>query len=72
MAKLERHFHVKWAGPNTPFIRFCKNDERIYLSKRELVALAAEIDSFTHYYKEDFTEERIDNTDLDYGQDDDF
>ena len=71
MAELERHFHVKWAGPNTPFVRFYKNDERIYLSKRELVALAAEIDSFTHYYKEDFTEERIDNTDLDYGQDDD-
>jgi len=71
MADIERHFHVKWAGPNTPFIRFCKNDERIYLSKRELVALAAEIDSFTHYYREDFTEERIDYTDLDYGQDDD-
>ena len=58
--KLERHFHVKWASPNTPFIRFCKNDERIYLSKRELVALAAEIDSFTYFYREDFTEEKID------------
>lgn len=65
MDKFERPFHIKWAGNNTPFIRFCKNDERIYLSKRELVALAVEIDSFTHYYKEDFSEDRIDNVDLD-------
>ncbi len=71
MSEIERHFHIKWAGPNTPYIRFCKSDERIYLSKRELVALEAEIKSFTHYYKEDFMEDRIDNTDFDYGQDDD-
>lgn len=60
MEQIERHFHVKWAGPNSPYIRFCKNDERIYMSKRELVALAEEIASFTHYYKEDFMEDRID------------
>lgn len=69
MAKIERHFHIKWAGPNTPFIRFCKNDERIYLSKRELVALAAEIDSFTHYYKSEFMEDRIDIEDEPYDED---
>jgi len=62
---IERHCHVKWAGPNSPYIRFCKNDERIYLSKRELVALAAEIDSFVHYYLENFMEDRIDITDDD-------
>jgi hypothetical protein len=69
MPEIERHFHVKWAGPNTPYIRFCKNDERIYLSKRELVALAAEIESFTHYYRENFMEDRIDLED-DFGDED--
>lgn len=70
MSKIERHFHVKWAGPNTPYIRFCKDagldEKRIYLSKRELVALEAEIKSFTHYYREDFMEDRIDIEDLPY------
>lgn len=64
MSEIERHFHIKWAGPNTPYIRFCKDDKRIYLTKRELVALAAEIDSFTHYYREDFMEDKIDNIDV--------
>lgn len=68
MAKIERHFHIKWAGPNTPYIRFCNSDKRIYLSKRELVELAAEIDSFTDYYKEDFTEDRIDIKDEPYDE----
>jgi hypothetical protein len=68
MTKIERHFHIKWAGPNTPYIRFCKNDERIYLSKRELVALGAEIESFTHYYQSEFMEDRIDIEDEPYDE----
>lgn len=43
-----------------PFIRMTSDDRRLYLSKRELVALMHEIESFVHYYREDFTEERID------------
>jgi len=69
MSEIERHFHVKWAGPNTPYIRRNKDDERMYMTKRELVALAAEIESFTHYYRENFTEERIDLED-DFGDED--
>jgi len=64
MAKIKKYFHVKWAGPNTPYIIFCKDGKRIYLSKRELVELADEINSFTHYYKENFTEDRIDLEDI--------
>jgi hypothetical protein len=56
----ERRAHVKWAGPNSPFIRMTSDDRRLYLSKRELVALMHEIESFVHYYRGDFTEERID------------
>lgn len=62
----KRHANVKWAGPNTPFIRMTKDDRRLYLSKRELVALMHEIESFVHYYREDFTEGRIDIEDEPY------
>jgi len=62
-SELERHFHIKWAGPNTPYIRFCKNDERIYLTKREVVALMHELEGFVHYYDSCFSEENIDNKD---------
>lgn len=58
--KDKRHVNVKWAGPNTLFIRMMKDDRRLYLSKRELVALMHEIESFVHYYREDFTEKQID------------
>lgn len=60
-----RSTHVKWAGPNTPYIRVNRTDERLYLTKRELVGLMHEIESFVHYYREDFTEERIDYKDDD-------
>lgn len=57
---MERRAHVKWIGPNDPMIIITRNDARLYLTKRELVALMHEIESFTHYYREDFTEEKID------------
>ena len=57
---MERRVHVKWIGPNDPMIIVTRNDARLYLTKRELVALMHEIESFTHYYREDFTEEKID------------
>jgi hypothetical protein len=52
--------HIKWAGPNTPFIRMADNDHRLYLTKRELVELMQEIQAFTTYYKDDFTASTID------------
>lgn len=51
---------VKWIGPNDPMIRIVRNDARLYITKRELVGLMHEIESFIHYYHDDFTEERID------------
>lgn len=64
--KSERRAHVKWAGPNTPYIRMMSDDRRLYLNKRELVAVMHEIESFIHYYREDFTEEHIDIEDEPY------
>lgn len=64
--KDERRVHIKWAGPNSPYIRMMSDDRRLYLSKRELIALMHEIESFTHYYREDFSEERIDIEDEPY------
>ena len=62
--EITRIAHVKWAGPNTPFIRMADGDRRLYLkNKRELVALFQEIDSFLHYYRDDFKDDRIDNED---------
>ena len=57
---MSRRVHVKWIGPNDPMIRIARNDARLYLTKRELVDLMKEIESFTHYYKDDFSAGRID------------
>lgn len=53
---------VKWAGPNTPYISFNKTDERLCLSKRELLALLVELKAFVNFYKEDFVEPRLSYT----------
>lgn len=58
--------HVKWAGPNTPYIRMISDDRRLYLSKRELSSLRDEIDAFISYYDKDFAEGRIDIEDESY------
>jgi hypothetical protein len=54
---------VKWAGPNTPFISLNGSDERLYLSKEELVALYIELNDFIEFYKENFTADRIHDSD---------
>lgn len=65
-----RSFHPKWAGPNTPFIKYFippgLNEERLYLSKRELKDLANELNQFIEYYNDDFSDERIDIEDEPY------
>ncbi len=57
---MTKRVHVKWIGPNDPMIRIARNDARLYLTKRELADLAKEIESFIHYYKDDFSVGRID------------
>ncbi len=52
--------HVKWIGPNDPIVIVNRNNARLYLTKRELMHLAKEINEFVTYYKEDFSEGRID------------
>lgn len=63
MSNQRRRFHPKWAGPNTPFIRISGeagvNEERLYLSKQELMDLKRELDRFVEHYADDFSEGRI-------------
>lgn len=54
---------IKWAGPNTPFIELNRNDDRLYPTKRELVAIMHGIKEFMEQYPESFTEETIDYED---------
>jgi hypothetical protein len=55
---------IKWAGPNTPFIELNRNDDRLYPTKRELVAIMDGIKEFMEQYPESFTEEAIDFDDI--------
>lgn len=59
----EKLARVKWAGPNTPFIRITRNDDRIYVTKSELVAILEEINHFIDYYHLDFLPSTINNVD---------
>lgn len=59
----DRKINIKWAGTHTPYIKFSDGEE-IFLSKRELVTLRNEIESFVNYYQENFTDDRIDLTDV--------
>lgn len=52
--------HVKWVGPNDPMITVYRNDARLYLTKRELLDLRDRITGFIEYYKNDFSDERVD------------
>lgn len=56
----DRKVHIKWIGPNDPMIRIVRNNARLYITKRELVELMEEIESFVQYYRDDFSDERID------------
>lgn len=63
MKNEKSRIRVKWAGPNTPYIRTEADDRRLYLNKRELVNLMHEIKSFIDFYNKDFIEGCIDITD---------
>ena len=63
--KPSRNVHVKWISGNTVVIRNTEND-RLYLTKKDLVDLIDEIKEFVEFYSKDFAEDRIGiNDDLD-------
>lgn len=59
-------FTVKWAAPNTLYIRSNKenDDNRLYMSKVELISLRDEINEFIEYYSTDFSKANINTIDL--------
>ena len=57
--------NVKWAGPNTPYIRLINSSRQLILSKAELVDLRNQIDLFMEYYKESFVQPSISWLNLD-------
>jgi len=61
---------IKWAGPNTPFIELNRNDERLYPTKKELVAIMHGIKEFMDQYPESFTDDTINNKDIFEEEDD--
>ena len=63
MPESKRPVRVKWAGPNTPVVIVDRNDQRLYITKAELVAMVEEIQDFIDYYQSDFSSGRINNTD---------
>lgn len=56
----EKLARVKWAGTHTPYVSLERTDERIYPTKRELVAMRDELDEFIKYYHESFQPHTID------------
>lgn len=63
---MNEQVRVKWMAGNMPVIVVHRTDSRLYLTKRELVAIKEEIESFVDYYKDDFTEDRLDDNPNDY------
>lgn len=51
--------HVKWAGPNTPYIKLTNSNRQLLLNKAELKELHKEITEFMEFYKDSFTEPNI-------------
>lgn len=58
-----RLIRIKWAGPNTPVIELNRNDDRLYPTKREMVAIMHGIKEFMEQYPDSFLEGAIDYED---------
>lgn len=56
---MSRLTHVKWAGPNTPYIRLSNSSRQLILNKSELKELQQEIADFVEFYKDDFKDPNI-------------
>jgi hypothetical protein len=59
----DKLIRIKWAGPNTPYINIERDDERIYITKREMLDLLVELKGFVEFYKESFVEPSLDYND---------
>ena len=51
---------VKWAGANVPYVSVERLDQRLYPTKRELLAMHKEIGEFLEYYKDEFRDPQLD------------
>jgi hypothetical protein len=51
--------HVKWAGPNTPYIKLTNSSRQLLLNKTELLELQKEIAEFVEFYKDSFNETNV-------------
>ena len=60
--------NVKWAGPNTPYIRLTNSQRQLILSKSELKELRDQIDVFMDFYKQDFEQPNIEWVDYEDGE----
>jgi hypothetical protein len=54
--------YVKWIAANLPCVGIRRTDERLYMSKRELLAMRDEINEFIAYYKDSFDSDNIDES----------
>ena len=59
----DRLVRIKWASANTPYLECTRTDERIYFTKRELIALMQEVSEFVEYYLDDFSYDKINDND---------
>ena len=60
--------NVKWAGPNTPYIKLTNSSRQLILSKTELKDLRDQIDIFMDFYKQDFEGPNIEWVDYEDGE----
>ena len=60
---VDKLVRIKWACSNTPYVECERTNERIYLTKRELIALMQEVGEFVEYYLDDFSYDRINDND---------
>jgi hypothetical protein len=69
---VDKLIRIKWASANTPYLECTRTDERIYLTKRELIDLLREAGEFVEYYLDNFSYDKIDYVDWldDEGTDD--
>lgn len=51
---------TKWCTVNLPMIIQRRTDDRLYLTKRELVELRDDITEFINYYSAEFSEDQLD------------
>lgn len=50
---------IKWIGGGYLFVETNSNDKRLYMDKKELLALLEVVGAFVEGYKEDFVEPQL-------------